>query len=698
MQPQQSQQNSLDPQAVNLAKAIRQTESGGNFQAQGKSGEYGAYQYTEPTWAKDSVSAGVNVPLNQATPEQQNEVAYKKIKALKDQGYNVGQIASIWNSGDSEAYKGTFSNGKPSSSTADGGKPNSYGVKYDVPAYAKSVATAYQTLKGGGQVSADPNNPSSVNSTENAQVKTKETPPQDNTYGALNPASSTDTPLQAGLKATENVPSSLFNLGKNLFTTVAHPIKTIEGLGNAFAGGIEEGWNKLTGGQANNTQTQTFDALKKSLYDRYGTLENAQKTATNDPAGFGADVLTILEGGASIADRFAGAGAETAGLTGDALASAQKANTPVSSALNSGLSTIAKPVVSAIKYPFGLAKDATVGLLGGLTGKGGGAVGEAYNAGANGSYQTFMKSLMGGSDPEKIVGEAKDALGQLVDERKANYQDMLSNIKADPTTYDVSPINDEIQKQLKAFNISPDANGDLDFSRSTIRFNTTAQNDIQKIVDTMKSFGTKAGDRTALGVDNLKQAFGDLYSDSSKVRSFVQNVTKKTRSILDGTPGYTDAMANYGDLSDQIESITKSLSLGDSAQAETSFNKLIQAVKGNNPIKTQLLQELNQISGGELIPKISGSMLSPGMSKGILGHLAEVGGVGALVGGEGIMPLIISMMTTSPKLVGALVATLGLGAGKTAQIMNLLSKAVLPANAVGRLNPSPQNAGLISTQ
>lgn len=152
MQPQTtSTASSLDPEAKNLAIAIRQTESGGNFQAKGKSGEYGAYQFTEPTWNTYAKKHGVNVPLTQATPEQQNEVAYKQIKEWKDQGMNVGQIASMWNSGKSDAYLDTDYKGV-----------NKKGVNYDVPAYAKSVATAYQTLKNGGQVQTDPNNPSSV--------------------------------------------------------------------------------------------------------------------------------------------------------------------------------------------------------------------------------------------------------------------------------------------------------------------------------------------------------------------------------------------------------------------------------------------------------------------------------------------------------------------------------------------------------
>jgi hypothetical protein len=131
-------QNQLDPQVVNLTKAIRQVESGGNFQAKGKSGEYGAYQFMPGTWASSSQKyLGQSIPLDQATPEQQNEVAYKKIKDLKDQGLNVGQIASDWNSGDPNTYLDPEAKGT-----------NSAGANYDVPAYAEKVANTYQGLKG----------------------------------------------------------------------------------------------------------------------------------------------------------------------------------------------------------------------------------------------------------------------------------------------------------------------------------------------------------------------------------------------------------------------------------------------------------------------------------------------------------------------------------------------------------------------
>lgn len=150
----------LDQQAVTLAKAIRQTESGGDFSARGKSGEFGAYQFTEPTWNNYASQYGVNVPLAQATPQQQNEVAYKKIKEWKDKGYNVGQISSMWNAGDGEpeAYKGTFSNGQPSVRKGVKGK-----VDFSVPDYAHSVASAYQQYKQGNSNPIITPNASSVN-------------------------------------------------------------------------------------------------------------------------------------------------------------------------------------------------------------------------------------------------------------------------------------------------------------------------------------------------------------------------------------------------------------------------------------------------------------------------------------------------------------------------------------------------------
>lgn len=122
----------LDKTIIALAKAIRKHESGGNYQAKGGSGEFGAYQFMPATWkswAKKYLD-NANAKMDQIN---QNKVAYYRIKEWKDQGYNPAQIASMWNSG------------KPKWQGKVG--INKYGIRYDVPKYVNNVYSLYQKFK-----------------------------------------------------------------------------------------------------------------------------------------------------------------------------------------------------------------------------------------------------------------------------------------------------------------------------------------------------------------------------------------------------------------------------------------------------------------------------------------------------------------------------------------------------------------------
>jgi len=138
----------MDQNVINLAKAIRQTESGGNFNAKGGSGESGAYQFMPDTWRQWSGEVLGN-PNAEMTPSNQNAVAYQTIKKWKDAGLNPAQIAAKWNSGSEVGWENKRG-------------VNSAGVAYDVPKYVASVTSAYQKVKAGSQVGVDPNNPSST--------------------------------------------------------------------------------------------------------------------------------------------------------------------------------------------------------------------------------------------------------------------------------------------------------------------------------------------------------------------------------------------------------------------------------------------------------------------------------------------------------------------------------------------------------
>lgn len=119
------------------------------------------------------------------------------------------------------------------------------------------------------------------------------------TYGATFPAVTGESPLKAGLKALGNIPSSAIGLVKGIGSAILHPIQTIKGIGGVAVGGVQ----KLIPGQQ--AQEEQFNQFTTILKDRYGSLENLQRTATNDPFGFGTDILGVLQGGAAIAGKTA---------------------------------------------------------------------------------------------------------------------------------------------------------------------------------------------------------------------------------------------------------------------------------------------------------------------------------------------------------------------------------------------------------
>ena len=105
-----------------IAAAIKKTESNGNYNARGGSGEFGAYQFMPATW-KSWAGQYLGNPNAPMTPQNQDTVAKAHIQSLIAKGYNAQQIALIWNGGQPIVKKGV----------------NKYGVKYDSGAYARKV-------------------------------------------------------------------------------------------------------------------------------------------------------------------------------------------------------------------------------------------------------------------------------------------------------------------------------------------------------------------------------------------------------------------------------------------------------------------------------------------------------------------------------------------------------------------------------
>lgn len=133
----------MDQDVINLAKAIRQKESGNRavIPAEGsKLGGASRYQYTHNTW-KETARKYLGDPNAPLSLQNENKATYLKIKDWKDKGYNPAQIASMWNAGE----------GRPNAYQENHKGVNKYGVAYDTPKYVESVYNEYQKIKGGSQ-------------------------------------------------------------------------------------------------------------------------------------------------------------------------------------------------------------------------------------------------------------------------------------------------------------------------------------------------------------------------------------------------------------------------------------------------------------------------------------------------------------------------------------------------------------------
>lgn len=337
----------MDNDVINLAKSIRQTESGGDFNAKGKSGESGAYQWTPETWKSHAKEALGNENA-EMTPSNQNAVAYTVIKGWKDKGLNPAQIAAKWNSGSETGWENKVGTNKA-------------GVHYDVPKYVKSVTDAYQKIKGGGQVGADPNNPSSTANQNTANQKN----------GQIESGiTGNETPSEAGVNAIKNTIPSALKFGKGVVESM-NPVgvaKTAAQIPGEFSGLVKESGGVLPA--IGNTLKEIPGQLYKGLVPRgirsliAGDTQGASKAFQEDPFGQAAPLVLAAEGGAKLADNVASksAMADYVDNIGKNVAegkSIPKPTTKYSGMFDKAVETVASPVTTPVGAIVSKAGDLT---------------------------------------------------------------------------------------------------------------------------------------------------------------------------------------------------------------------------------------------------------------------------------------------------------------------------------------------------
>lgn len=285
----------LDPTAATLARALRQTESGGNYNATGKSGERGAYQWMPGVFEQMAKENGLD-PAD-FSPTNQDKVAYKHIEKLLKQGHKQSEIASYWNSGsfNPQGKVGT----------------NKQGVRYNTPSYVANVESAYKQIAGGGM-------------TPQPSVPNASTPPAGDN-GGINTALAAETGKEIGskpngvIRVVKGVGNALFPIvgdlsatakgekvaGKKLLAdAVLSALPFVPGLGEI--GLVGKGASALAKVGAVAAEGYGIGALQnisqgksvgESLKPGYGTLGGAA---------LGAGTAGLLRGASSFAEKASG--------------------------------------------------------------------------------------------------------------------------------------------------------------------------------------------------------------------------------------------------------------------------------------------------------------------------------------------------------------------------------------------------------
>ena len=473
-------------------------------------------------------------------------------------------------------------------------------------------------------------------------------------------ASPNDSILETGFKSAGNFPKSLYNIGRGL---VDVGVKTTKGVAGEVAGGRAmegiinqpKGGSLARGGAPEEGESQAdVTPLIEYFSSRYGTMENFQKTATEDPAGVGLDILGILTGGGALVGRLG--------------------------TVASGISKVGKVGTVPVKGVAKMAGDASKQLLSTATGNVGK---ETISRAVQGSPE-FTEAMRRGTPDIEIANQTRDGLGQVRQQRSDAYQEQLKKVIGDnPKSFDISPIAKETTKQMNRFNVKINpSTGAIDVSRSSL-VNDAPK--IEAIMSTINEWGMKTGDRTVVGIDKLKQQLRQFREPSNpQLNSFVDGIVKATQGIIKDTPGYAKLEEDYTRYSGFLDEIERTLSLKDSATADNTISKLNTALKDNKEYRTQLLGELDEMTGKNFSDMIAGKSMSEWLpGKGLAKYIAPAVGTSAAFGGIPLSTVIPALALSSPRLVGEFLRVVGITGRSVKKVFDMINK--LPEGSVNPL-------------
>jgi len=612
MPPTTQNNQSLDPAVVALAQAVRQEESGGNPTTSGKSGEYGAYQWEPGTWAKQAAAAGVDVPLQKSTLQQQNQVWYTWAKGMKDKGYTPGQIASMQNAGQGEpdAYTGKFSTGVASS-----GK-NAEGVEYNVPKYVNNVMKYYQQYKSQGLQPAPSSNEVSVGYQPPAPAGQSQPSQSGNTAGYAPPtppqAQPEPSPSATGGNSQQGFLQGLQEdlQGTNPESAGTQIENTVKGVGNFLFPAVGDIYNDVTGKNKKTALQQVGDVALTALpfIPGLGEVGEAARGADVAAQGVGAVAKSGL-----LSQALKGAGVGYGAGVASNLSQGQSIGQAVTpNAANIGGAVLGGAAPAVLKGLGGVATklsgiDPQIQTK--LTQLG--VEGNPENANLYDKYMAAAKAHATNGEvpaPENIAADNIDQASAAIDKQtsQAGKEVGAANKAAANTPINpdkIQPLADSLNQGLDSFGykVGTHPNGTLDLvptRESAIPLNAQEQARILDVAKRIESMGNNGNVRTAddlMTVLDTKHDYGMTGQDPlqalfGQVR---HNVNEVAREASPEFGAANDKLSQLKELQGTIKQIA-----GNRLQRG---ELLMRRMFGNNPGESQeLFQKIKQATGVDL--------------------------------------------------------------------------------------------------
>ena len=483
-----------------------------------------------------------------------------------------------------------------------------------------------------------------------------------------------------GTGAMNLIPST-GRLLKGAYESVRHPIDTVNTLADLGAGGIykalpqsfQEQLDKadvaLVGqDKAQETKKRSLDlatALGQDYAKKYGSYEGFKRAFAEDPASILADASTVLTGG--------GAALKAGNLTkaADVVNQAAKVTNP--------LYLGAKAVQGVASVPSSLTK----GTLGVTTGVGKAPIEEAIKAGeANvlSGTTTFAENMRNParSDAVDIARQALDSIRQA---KNQQYRGGMVDISKDKSILsfddiDLAKLNTEGIGTYKGKVINERA--------------ANAMNEVKSAINEWKN-ADPTEFHTPEGMDKLKQKVGGILEslpyEQGTARTAVQNMYNSIKgTISKQAPTYSKVMSEYGEASDLIKEIEKSLSLGKKASADTAMRKL-QSIMRNNVTsnygqRVGAAEELINAGATELKPALAGQSMSAMLPRGLGGQIETYGGLLAALSNPSVL---MAAPLASPRIMGEMLYKYGQTKGLGKKALNQVPLSVDQANKIGTL-------------